>query len=60
MLWSETFIPTLKEIPREAESISQQLMLRAALVRMLISGVYSYLPLGFRVLNKIENIQLDL
>ena len=56
MLWSETFIPTLKEIPREAESASHQLMLRAGLVRMLMAGVYSYLPLGLRVLNNIQRI----
>src|SRR4030043_2365297 len=56
MYWSKTFIPTLKEAPQEAESISHQLMLRAGLVRMLMAGVYSYLPLGLRVLNNIENI----
>ena len=56
MLWSETFIPTLKEIPQEAESASHQLMLRAGLVRMLMAGVYSYLPLGLRVLNNIQRI----
>jgi prolyl-tRNA synthetase len=54
--WSKAFIPTLKEIPQEAESIAHQLMLRAALMRPLISGVYSYLPLGYRVLQRIENI----
>jgi len=56
MLWSKDFIPTLKETPQEAESVSHQLMLRAALTRMLIAGVYSYLPLGLRVLNNIEKI----
>ncbi|MCU0651635.1 MAG: proline--tRNA ligase [Candidatus Omnitrophica bacterium] len=56
MLWSKTFIPTLKETPQEAESISHQLMLKAGLVRMLMAGVYSYLPLGLRVLNNIEKI----
>ncbi|MGD9015238.1 MAG: proline--tRNA ligase [Candidatus Omnitrophota bacterium] len=56
MLWSKAFIPTLKETPQEAESIGHQLMLRAGLMRPLISGVYSYLPLGYRVLQKIENI----
>lgn len=56
MFWSKTFIPTLKEIPQEAESISHQLMLRAGLVRMLSSGIYSYLPLGLRVLDNIERI----
>lgn len=56
MLWTKTFIPTLREIPQEAESISHQLMLRAGLMRMLVAGVYSYLPLGFKVLSNIENI----
>ncbi len=56
MLWSRAFIPTLREIPQEAESLSHQLMLRAGLVRPLVAGVYSYLPLGLRVLNKIERI----
>lgn len=56
MLWSECFIPTLKEIPQEAESISQQLLLRAGLVRMLMAGVYSYLPLGLKVLDNIQRI----
>ncbi len=56
MLWSKAFIPTLKVAPQEAESISHQLMLRAGLIRMLVAGVYSYLPLGLKVLNNIENI----
>jgi len=56
MLWSKTFIPTLKETPQDAESISHQLLLRAGLVRMLMAGAYSYLPLGLRVLGNIENI----
>lgn len=56
MLWTKFFIPTLKESPQEAESISHKLMLRAGLIRMLLSGAYSYLPLGLRVLRKIEDI----
>ncbi|MCX5703858.1 MAG: proline--tRNA ligase [Candidatus Omnitrophica bacterium] len=56
MFWSKAFIPTLKETPKEAESVSHQLMLRAGLIRMLIAGVYSYLPLGLKVLNNIERI----
>ncbi len=56
MLWSKTFIPTIKETPQEAESLSHQLMLRAGLVRMLIAGVYSYLPLGLKALNNIQKI----
>lgn len=56
MYWSQAFIPTIKETPQGVEAISHKLMLRAGLVRMLTSGVYSYLPLGLRVLNNIENI----
>jgi prolyl-tRNA synthetase len=56
MFWSKAFIPTLKEVPQEAESVSHQLMLRAGLVRMLMAGVYSYLPLGWKVLGNIQRI----
>lgn len=56
MLWSKSFIPTLKEIPQGAEAISHQLLLRAGLIRMLTSGVYIYLPLGLSVLKNIEKI----
>lgn len=56
MLWSKSFIPTLRDVPQEAESIAHQLMLRAGLVRMLVAGVYSYLPCGLRVLNNVQNI----
>ncbi len=56
MLMSKAFIPTLKEIPQEAESAGHKLMLRAGLARMLLAGVYSYLPLGFKVLNNIQRI----
>ena len=56
MLWSKTFIPTLKETPQEAESSSHKLLLRAGYIRMLMAGVYSYLPLGFKVLANIQGI----
>lgn len=56
MLWSKYFIPTLKEVPVGTEAVSHQLLLRSGLVHMLTSGVYSYLPLGWKVLKKIENI----
>ena len=56
MYWSKYFIPTLKEIPAGTEAASHQLSLRAGLVQMLTSGVYSYLPLGLRVLKKVEAI----
>ena len=53
---SRIFIPTLREIPSEAETVSHQLMLRAGLVRKLASGIYSLLPMGFRTFKKIEKI----
>ncbi len=56
MRMSQFYSPTLKETPAEAEIISHQLMLRAGLIRRLASGIYSYLPLGMKVLRKIENI----
>jgi len=56
MRWTRTLIPTLKEAPAEAEARSHVLMLRAGLIRKLGSGAYSYLPLGWRVLNKIAAI----
>ncbi|MDD5504281.1 MAG: proline--tRNA ligase [Candidatus Omnitrophica bacterium] len=56
MLYSKSFIPTLKEDPADAEAISNKLMIRAGLIRKLAAGIYSYLPLGLRTLRKIENI----
>jgi len=56
MYWSKYFIPTSKEVPVGTEAVSHQLLLRSGLVNMLTSGVYSYLPLGLRVLRRIENI----
>ncbi|MCK4538473.1 MAG: proline--tRNA ligase [Candidatus Krumholzibacteria bacterium] len=56
MRWSESCIPTLKEDPREAEIPSHKLMLRAGLIKKLTSGVYTFLPTGFKVLKRIENI----
>lgn len=56
MRMSELFLSTLREVPAEAETISHQLMLRAGIIRKLAAGVYSYLPLGYRVLRKVENI----
>ena len=56
MRWSKFFIPTLKEVPSEAEVPSHRLLLRAGFIRQLGSGIYSYLPLGRRTLRKIETI----
>ena len=53
---SKILIPTLKEDPSDAEVVSHKLMMRAGLVRQLASGLYSWLPLGLRVLRKVENI----
>lgn len=56
MRWSQYFLPTLKETPAEAEILSHKLILRAGLVRKLTGGLYTFLPLGLRVLRKIEQI----
>ncbi len=56
MRWSGTFIPTLKEDPQDAEAVSHKLMVRAGLIRRLSAGAYTYLPLGYRILRKAENI----
>lgn len=49
-------IPTLRDLPSDAEVTSHQLMLRAGLIRQLASGVYTYLPLGHKVLRKVQEI----
>jgi len=54
MLWSRFFIPTVKETPADATVPSHQLAIRAGLIRQVAAGSYSYLPLGYRVLRKIE------
>ena len=56
MYWSQLLIPTLKEVPADAEILSHQLLVRAGLVRKLTGGLYTFLPLGLRVLRKVENI----
>jgi prolyl-tRNA synthetase len=56
MRWSKSLIPTLKEDPADAEAISHKLMVRAGLVRQLAAGIYVYLPLGQRVMDKINAI----
>jgi len=56
MRLSKYLLPTLREVPNEAEIPSHQLMLRAGLIRKLSSGVYSYLPLGLKVLKNVEKI----
>ncbi len=56
MYWSKNYIPTLKEEPAEAEIVSHKLLLRAGMIRKLTSGIYSYLPAGWRALQKISRI----
>lgn len=56
MRWSQYFLPTLKETPAEAQIASHRLMLRAGMIRQSSAGIYAWLPLGLRVLRKIENI----
>ena len=56
MKLSQYYIPTLKEAPKDADTLSAKLMIRAGLIRKLASGLYEWLPLGLRVLKKVENI----
>ena len=56
MRYSQILIPTLKEVPAEAEVISHQLMLRAGFIKKLTSGVYTYLPYGLAAIRRVENI----
>ncbi len=56
MRWSTTFIPTLKEDPTDAEVVSHKLLVRAGMIRQVSRGIYDYLPLGLRVIRKVEHI----
>ncbi len=56
MKQSQIFSPTLREVPSDAEAVSHQLMLRAGYIRQVSAGIYSYLPLAWRVIQNIENI----
>lgn len=56
MRYSEMFLPTVREVPADAETVSHQLMIRAGMIRKLTSGIYSYLPFGYRVVRKVEEI----
>lgn len=56
MRWNQAFIHTLREEPAEAELISHKLMLRAAMIQKVSAGIYDYLPLGLRVIRKIEKV----
>ena len=59
MRWTNFFIPTIKETPADATVPSHQLMIRAGLIRQVAAGSYTYLPLGYRVLRKVEQIIRD-
>jgi len=56
MRFSKSFIPTLKEVPSDATVTSHILMLRAGMIRMLSAGIYSFLPIGYRVMRKVSEI----
>ena len=56
MKFSKSGITTTKSVPNDAEVISHQLMIRAGMIKKLASGLYTWMPLGLRVLKKIENI----
>ena len=56
MRFSKSYIKTLKGTPKEAETASHKLLLRASMIKKLTSGVYTYLPLGYKALKKVENI----
>ena len=56
MRLSRYFLPILKETPKEAEIVSHRLMLRAGMIRQQAAGIYSFLPLGLKVLDKVSNI----
>ena len=53
---SQFFLSTLKEAPSDAEVVSQKLMLRAGMIRKTAAGIYSYMPMGLRVIRKVEAI----
>ena len=56
MKFSQLYIPTLREVPADAKLVSHRLLLRGGFIRMVCAGVFSYLPLGLRVLRKVEGI----
>jgi len=56
MRWTQYFINTLREVPADADVISQKLMMRASMIRKVAAGIYTYLPLGLRSVQKLEAI----
>ena len=59
MYLSQLFIPIIKDLPTEAKIKSHQLMLQTGMIRQSSAGIYSWLPLGFKVMKKIEQIVRD-
>ena len=59
MRLSNYFLPILKEVPSEAQIVSHQLMLRSGMMKQSAAGIYSWLPIGLKVLEKVENIVHD-
>lgn len=57
MRQSLTLIPTLREVPADAEAKSHQLLLRAGFIRQNTSGVYSYMPLAYKVIQNIQQLE---
>ena len=60
MRLSRYFMPTLREAPSDAQIVSHQLMLRAGMIRQEAAGIYAWLPLGLKVLKKIEQIVYEI
>ena len=56
MMFSKMFIPTMRDVTSDVEAVSHRLLLRAGFVRQLAAGLYIYLPLGWRVLNRVNRI----
>jgi prolyl-tRNA synthetase len=59
MRWSRYYVPTLKEAPADAEVVSHKLLVRAGMIRKLTAGIYTYLPMGLRALDKVARIVRD-
>lgn len=59
MRWTQYFISTLREVPSDADVVSQRLMMRASMIRKVAAGIYTYLPLGLRSVQKMEKIVRD-
>ena len=58
MRFTQAFVPTLKEVPAEAQVVSHVFLIRGGFIRKVAAGIYSFLPLGWRVVRKIEEIHL--